>query len=100
VEAEPVKPDDPPVGWPLLGNITFDDVALKYRPELPPVLKGLSFAVRAGEKVSILNNVFSGTILKQLCPWDRLGSWEGLVQENLRVFKRCLDWSSWTVVEF
>ena len=30
------------------------DVVLKYRPELPPVLKGLSMSVQGGEKIGIV----------------------------------------------
>lgn len=31
--------------------MSFEDVALQYRPGLPMVLKGLSFQVQPGEKV-------------------------------------------------
>ena len=44
----------PSVSWPAGGQIVFKDVVLKYRPELPSVLKGLSMDVKAGEKVGIV----------------------------------------------
>ena len=44
----------PPVSWPSHGQIVLKDVVLKYRPELPSVLKGLSMDVKAGEKVGIV----------------------------------------------
>jgi ATP-binding cassette subfamily C (CFTR/MRP) protein 1 len=53
LEADPVKPNDPDKLWPSKGEITLDDVELKYRPELPAVLKGLSVQIRPGEKVLI-----------------------------------------------
>lgn len=28
-------------------------MVVRYRPDLPPVIKGLSFSVRAGEKIGI-----------------------------------------------
>jgi ATP-binding cassette subfamily C (CFTR/MRP) protein 1 len=51
-EAPPTSPHDPPEGqWPSKGEIAFKDVQLRFRPELPLVLKGLTFHVRSGEKV-------------------------------------------------
>ena len=44
----------PPASWPADGRIELKDVVLKYRPELPPVLKGLSMSVKPGEKVGIV----------------------------------------------
>ena len=44
----------PPVSWPAQGRIVLKDVVLKYRTELPSVLKGISMNVNAGEKVGIV----------------------------------------------
>ncbi|XP_074356795.1 ABC transporter C family member 2-like [Apium graveolens] len=44
----------PPPGWPTSGSITFKDVVLRYRPELPPVLHGLSFSISPTDKVGIV----------------------------------------------
>ena len=44
----------PPVSWPAQGEIVLKDVVLKYRPELPSVLKGLSMHVKPGEKIGIV----------------------------------------------
>ena len=32
----------------------MNDVVMKYRPELPSVLKGLTMSVRPGEKIGIV----------------------------------------------
>jgi len=54
-EAPHEIPDKKPaVSWPAQGQIVLKDVVLKYRPELPPVLKGLSMDVKAGEKIGIV----------------------------------------------
>lgn len=45
---------DPVAPWPAGGQVEFRDVVLKYRPDLPPVLKGLSMNVKAGEKIGIV----------------------------------------------
>ena len=49
-----VPDQKPPVSWPAQGQIVFKDVVLKYRPELPVVLEGLSMDVKTGEKVGIV----------------------------------------------
>ena len=44
---------EPPADWPSEGRVSFDGVWLRYRPELEYALRGLSFTVRAGEKIGI-----------------------------------------------
>lgn len=44
----------PPQDWPSKGQILFDNLVVKYRPELPPVLKGLSLKIEGGHKVCSL----------------------------------------------
>ncbi|VDC00300.1 unnamed protein product [Peniophora sp. CBMAI 1063] len=51
------KPASP---WPSAGRIEMDGVALKYRPELPPVLKGLSMSIKGGEKIGIVGRTGAG----------------------------------------
>jgi ABC-type bacteriocin/lantibiotic exporter with double-glycine peptidase domain len=50
-EMEEAKPAAP---WPGEGKLEIKDAVLKYRPELPLVLKGLSMSVEGGEKVGIV----------------------------------------------
>jgi len=50
----------PPAPWPSAGTIEFNQIVLKYRPELPPVLKGLSMSVRPGEKIGIVGRTGAG----------------------------------------
>ncbi|KAF2317861.1 hypothetical protein GH714_041180 [Hevea brasiliensis] len=47
-------------GWPSSGLIKFEDVVLRYRPELPPVLHGLSFIVSPSDKVGIVGRTGAG----------------------------------------
>lgn len=44
----------PPREWPSKGQITLDNLVVRYRPDLPPVLKGLSVKIQGGEKVHFL----------------------------------------------
>ena len=61
VEAPLIIPEcRPPPSWPSAGRIRFEDVQLRYRPELPLVLQGLSFEIRSGEKVGIVGRTGAG----------------------------------------
>ncbi|XP_072993744.1 ABC transporter C family member 2-like isoform X1 [Typha latifolia] len=93
-EAPPVIENSrPPPGWPSSGIIKFQDVVLRYRPELPPVLHGISFTIDGSEKIgivgrtgagksSMLNALFRivelerGNIFIDDCDISRFGLWD------------------------
>ncbi|KAI6703373.1 hypothetical protein NL676_012509 [Syzygium grande] len=50
----------PPPGWPSSGSMKFDNVVLHYRPELLPILHGLSFTVAPREKLGIVGRTGAG----------------------------------------
>lgn len=59
----------PRPGWPEQGAITFEDVSMKYRDDLPPVLKNVSFKAKPGEKIGICGRVcvhLSGIVCSDL----------------------------------
>ncbi|KAJ4839221.1 Multidrug resistance-associated protein 9 [Turnera subulata] len=65
IDLPPEAPDvigheRPPPAWPSAGSIKFRDVVLRYRPELPPVLHGLSFTVLPSEKLGIVGRTGAG----------------------------------------
>ena len=43
----------PPADWPTQGAIELRDLVIRYRPHLPPVLKGINLSIRGREKVCI-----------------------------------------------
>ncbi|KAF8595618.1 metal resistance protein YCF1 [Ceratobasidium sp. AG-I] len=54
-------PDAPlPTGWPETGEIEFKDYCMRYRPELPLVLKDLSMKIRSGENVGVVGRTGAG----------------------------------------
>ncbi|CAN1227639.1 ABC transporter C family member 2 [Linum grandiflorum] len=55
-----IENNRPPPGWPSSGSIKFEDVVLRYRPELPPVLHGLSFTISPSDKVGIVGRTGAG----------------------------------------
>jgi ABC-type multidrug transport system fused ATPase/permease subunit len=52
--------DVPPAAWPSRGAISFNNVTMRYRPELDLVLKGLTFSVSGGEKVGVVGRTGAG----------------------------------------
>ncbi|CBI30982.3 unnamed protein product, partial [Vitis vinifera] len=56
----PIENNRPPPGWPSSGSIKFQDIVLRYRPELPPVLHGLSFKISPSEKLGIAGRTGAG----------------------------------------
>ncbi|CAI9089674.1 OLC1v1024292C1 [Oldenlandia corymbosa var. corymbosa] len=55
-----IESNRPPPGWPSSGLIRFEDVVLRYRPGLPPVLRGLSFKISPCQKVGIVGRTGAG----------------------------------------
>ncbi|KAH9031754.1 ABC transporter [Lactarius pseudohatsudake] len=63
LEQEPpheIPDQKPPVPWPSNGKLEINEAVLKYRPELPLVLKGLSMSVEGGEKIGIVGRTGAG----------------------------------------
>ncbi|ORX38364.1 P-loop containing nucleoside triphosphate hydrolase protein [Kockovaella imperatae] len=46
--------------WPSQGAIEFDNVKMRYREELPEVLKGLTISVKANEKIGVVGRTGAG----------------------------------------
>lgn len=46
--------------WPAHGQVEFQDVVLRYRPDTDIVLKHLSFTVKPGEKIGIVGRTGAG----------------------------------------
>eukprot|EP00850_Spirogloea_muscicola_P015101 SM000113S24057 [mRNA] locus=s113:209143:220544:+ [translate_table: standard] len=60
-EAPAIVPDHRPLPhWPWSGEIVAQNVVVRYRAELEPVLRGLSFSVKGGEKVGICGRTGCG----------------------------------------
>ncbi|WVQ66385.1 uncharacterized protein L199_004565 [Kwoniella botswanensis] len=61
-EASPTIPSDPGPAqiWSDKGAIAFDNVELRYRPDLPLVLKDITFSIKPGEKVGVIGRTDAG----------------------------------------
>ena len=58
-EAPPiVESKRPPAWWPSSsGALEVQDLVVKYAPDLPPALNGLSFTVKPSEKIGVVRTL-------------------------------------------
>lgn len=49
-----------PKEWPTRGEVVFEEVCLRYRDELPLVLRNISFLIKGGDKVGIVGRTGAG----------------------------------------
>lgn len=59
-DSKPSKSDVLDPSWPLKGAIEFENVSMRYRPNLPLSLKKLTFSLKAGEKCGVVGRTGSG----------------------------------------
>ncbi|KAG6834827.1 hypothetical protein H0H93_007119 [Arthromyces matolae] len=59
-EALPVSSGVPPAHWPSSGALHVENLTASYAPEGPEVLHGLSFDVKAGERIGVVGRTGSG----------------------------------------
>lgn len=55
-----IKNKAPPADWPQEGEIIFETAGMRYRENLPLVLKKVSFTIKPKEKVGIVGRTGSG----------------------------------------
>lgn len=67
-----IKNKAPPHDWPQEGEITFENAEMRYRENLPLVLKKVSFTIKPKEKIGIVGRTGSGKDCSGL--WRNAGS--------------------------
>jgi ATPase subunit of ABC transporter with duplicated ATPase domains len=55
-----IKETAPPPTWPDQGAVAFRDVEIRYRPELPSVVRNFNLQIRGGEKVGVVGRTGAG----------------------------------------
>lgn len=79
-EAKAILPDSRPDGnWPSQGNIEFVNYSTRYRADLQPVLKGITFSVRAAERVGVVGRTGAGKSSLTLALFRGLEADEGKI---------------------
>jgi len=62
-----VEDNRPPDNWPRFGAVTFSNVKMRYRPNLPLVLKGINLDIEPKEKIGIVGRTGSGKSSLGVC---------------------------------
>ncbi len=57
---EDLSGKSPPAAWPTEGRIEVNDLVVGYAPDLPPVLKGLTFSVERNERIGVVGRTGAG----------------------------------------
>ncbi|RMZ88221.1 hypothetical protein DV736_g4561, partial [Chaetothyriales sp. CBS 134916] len=52
--------EDVPAAWPTKGEVEVKDLVVGYAPDLPPVLKGLTFSVAQNQRVGVVGRTGAG----------------------------------------
>ncbi|KAI9826732.1 MAG: hypothetical protein M1819_007277 [Sarea resinae] len=52
--------EDAPAAWPAEGRLEVDDLVVSYAEDLPPVLKGVTFAVEKNQRVGVIGRTGAG----------------------------------------
>ena len=79
-EAKAIIDEARPAGnWPSQGAIQFMNYTTRYRPDLDPVLKDLTFSVQPGERVGIVGRTGAGKSSLALALFRGLEAAEGKI---------------------
>ncbi|KAK6580866.1 hypothetical protein PZA11_006354 [Diplocarpon coronariae] len=70
---------DPPAAWPSEGRLEVSNLVVGYAPELPPVLKGLSFSVARNERIGVVGRTGAGKSSLTLALFRFLEASEGSI---------------------
>jgi ABC-type multidrug transport system fused ATPase/permease subunit len=57
---ESLSGGEPPAHWPSEGRLEVTNLTVSYAPDLPPVLKGLTFSVARNERIGVVGRTGAG----------------------------------------
>ncbi|KAK6925931.1 ABC transporter-like, ATP-binding domain [Dillenia turbinata] len=57
---EVIEENRPPANWPAVGKVEIKDLQIRYRPEAPLVLRGITCTFEGGNKIGIVGRTGSG----------------------------------------
>ncbi|CAH9079160.1 unnamed protein product [Cuscuta europaea] len=50
----------PPPNWPNKGNVELEDLQVRYRPNTPLVIKGITLSIEGGKKIGVVGRTGGG----------------------------------------
>lgn len=74
-----VEKNRPPENWPSKGSVQFINYSTRYRKELEPVLRNLTFKIEAREKIGIVGRTGAGKSSLALAIFRALEADEGKI---------------------
>ncbi|KAL8825332.1 MAG: hypothetical protein Q9191_004481 [Dirinaria sp. TL-2023a] len=81
-----------PAAWPTEGRLEVDGLVAGYAPDLPPILKGLSFTVAKNERVGVVGRTGAGKSSLTLALFRFLSAREGSIYiDNIDIAKIKLE---------
>ncbi|RHN81721.1 putative xenobiotic-transporting ATPase [Medicago truncatula] len=57
---ERIEGNRPPVNWPVVGRVEIKELQIRYRPDAPLVLRGITCTFEGGHKIGIVGRTGSG----------------------------------------
>lgn len=69
----------PPAHWPSQGRIEATDLVVSYAPDLPPVLKGISFTVEPRQRLGVVGRTGAGKSSLTLALFQFIRASEGKI---------------------
>lgn len=79
LKSETQEGAEAPVEWPSTGRIVVENLAVRYSPDSPLILKGLSFNVKDGERVGVVGRTGAGKSSLTLALFRFLEAQEGSI---------------------
>lgn len=68
-----------PAAWPAEGRLEVADLVVGYAPDLPPVLRGLSFSIKKNQRVGVVGRTGAGKSSLTLALFRFLEAREGII---------------------
>lgn len=79
IEVENQGGADAPAAWPTEGRLEVEDLVVAYAPDLPPVLRGLTFMVEKNQRVGVVGRTGAGKSSLTLALFRFLEAREGSI---------------------
>ncbi|KAL4866504.1 hypothetical protein BDV12DRAFT_210434 [Aspergillus spectabilis] len=79
IQTEPQTGYHPPATWPKTGRIEVENLTVSYAPDLPSVLKNISFTVENNQRVGVVGRTGAGKSSLTLALFRFLDAQEGRI---------------------